>query len=101
MRKRSTIGSNPLDTVIPGSSRSSQKPAPVAQKPEMSRITFLWPLPLIEKLRDTVYWTPGSSMAGLVEQATADLLTRLAKKNGKPFPSRRTPLRPGRKIQSA
>ena len=99
MRKRSTIGSNPLDTVIPGSSRSSQKPVPVTKKPEMSRITFLWPLPLIEKLRDTVYWTPGSSMAGLVEQATADLLTRLEKKHGKPFPSRRTPLKAGRKIQ--
>ena len=99
MRKRSTIGSNPLDTVIPGSSRPSQKSVPVAQKPEMSRITFLWPLPLIEKLRDTVYWTPGSSMASLVEQATADLLTRLEKKHGKPFPTRRTPLKAGRKIQ--
>ena len=99
MSKRSTIGSNPLDTVIPGSSRPSQKAVPVAQKPEMLRITFLWPLPLIEKLRDTVYWTPGSSMAGLVQQATADLLTRLEKKHGKPFPSRRTPLKAGRKIK--
>jgi hypothetical protein len=99
MPKRTTIGSNPLDTVIPGSSRPSQKLFRSAQKPKMSRITFLWPLPLIEKFRDTVYWTPGSSMAGLVEQATADLLTRLEKKHGKPFPSRRTPLKAGRKIK--
>ena len=99
MPKRTTIGSNPLDTVIPGSSRPSKTTAPVDQKPKMSRITFLWPLPLIEKLRDTVYWTPGSSMAALVEQATADLLTRLEKKHGKPFPSRRTPLKAGRRIK--
>ena len=74
MSKRSTIGSNPLDSVIPGSRhtpKTSPKPfsAPLA-KSTMSRITFLWPLPLIEKLRNTVYWTPGSSMADFLDLKT-------------------------------
>lgn len=110
MSKRKTIGANPLDAVIPGP-RPQETPAraraarPRSAAPTLAarrqRITFQFPADLIERLRNAAFWSPGASMAGLAEQALAETLQRLEKQRGKPFPPRRHPLRPGRKVQAA
>lgn len=105
MARKSTIGSNPLDAVIPGktSPRKATKAArPKAKesktKPEApkERITVLIAGPVINRARDACYWTPGLTMAALVEAALDVEVTRIEKKRKEPFPARKGELRTGR-----
>ena len=70
-------------------------------KAKKERVTFQLPVDLIEKARDAVYFTPGATMARLMEDALVAELARATKKRGKPFPSRAgKALRTGRPIKS-
>ena len=65
------------------------------------RVTFQLPVDLIEKARDAVYFTPGLTMARLMEDALVSQLARTVKKRGKHFPSRGgKALRTGRPVKS-
>ena len=99
-RKASTIGSNPLDQVVPirpqGSLRSDDsEPAKAAAR---ERVTVALPADLMERARNAVYWTPGATLAGLVEEAVADALDQIEKRNGGPLKPRSSNLKPGRRI---
>jgi post-segregation antitoxin (ccd killing protein) len=54
---------------------------------------------LIEQARDAVFWTPGLTVAGLVETALKAELDRLEKRQGKPFESRKGELTAGRPVR--
>src|SRR5215213_6937435 len=102
-RRPSTIGMNPLDAVVPlgrpGDPASGEQavadtaPAP---KPAKERVTFQLPVELIERVRDAVYWTPGATMAALMEAALSDHLARLEERRGAAFERRGGALRTGR-----
>lgn len=69
-------------------------PSPPSQN---QRVTVSLPTPLIERLRNAVYWTEDLPMAGLVAEAIKDIVTKMEKANGRTFPQRVSPLRRGRR----
>lgn len=62
----------------------------------VERLTLNLPVGLIEELRNAVYWTPGSTLTGLVRDALRDCLARLEAVNGRRYPERLGQLRAGR-----
>jgi predicted DNA-binding protein len=53
---------------------------------------------LLERMRNLVYWTPGSTMNSLVEESLEESIKKLEEKKGDAFPQRTKPLQPGRKV---
>jgi hypothetical protein len=107
MARKSTIGTNPLDAVVPSrpagdppSDHPTESPSePKATRKE--RVTFQLPVDLIERARDAVYWTPGATMAGLMGHALDVELTRREQERGQPFPLRTGGIRTGRPVKAA
>lgn len=98
-RKASTIGSNPLDQVVP--MRRAEPPAPDPGEPKArERVTIALSAELMERARNAVYWTPDATLAGLVEDAVADAMDRLEQEHGGPFKARRANLKPGRRVKA-
>ena len=54
---------------------------------------------LVERVRNAVFWTPGMTMADLVEDGVRRALTAIEKKNGGPFPPRKSDLKGGRPLK--
>ncbi len=98
-RKASTIGSNPLDQVVP-LRRQEAAPRPELAKAARERVTIALPTDLMERARNAVYWTPGATLAGLVEEAVADAMDRLEQENAGAFRSRSGNLKPGRRMKA-
>ena len=69
----------------------SSRPSP------KQKITFSLPAPLIERLRNAVYWTGNRPLASLVEEALEALVTEMEEVNREPFPQRLSPLKAGRR----
>ena len=63
------------------------------------RFTVNLPPELIERARNTVFWTPGLTLAGLAEDALLKALGRLEKVNGGPFKERNGQLKAGRPVR--
>ena len=73
--------------------------ANVTKSPK-KRVTFQLPSSLIEKARDVVYFTPGLTMASLMEDALVAQLKVREKSRGRAFPSRAgAALRTGRPVK--
>ncbi len=66
---------------------------------DKQRATFQLPAELIEKARDTVYWTPGLTMNRLAEIALTNTLDCMEALRGDAFPPRGGPLKVGRHIR--
>ena len=60
------------------------------------RLTVSLPLELLERSRNTVYWTQGLTLAGLLEEALTASLDHREELNGQPFPTRLEGLKGGR-----
>lgn len=103
MARRSTIGANPLDAVVPlrrpvvAAATGGEVPEP--KKATKERATFQLPVELIDRARNAVYWTPGATMAGVMEMALEAQLERMEKKRGAPFPERDGALKSGRPVK--
>ena len=81
--------------------RPSEATKPVASPATKERVTFQLPVPVIERARDEVYFTPGLTMARLMEEALVAQLQRLESKRGKPLPSRgAAAIRTGRPVKA-
>ena len=63
---------------------------------ERKRLTVSLPLDLLERSRNTVYWTKGLTLAQLLEQALTCSLDQLERVHGQPFPQRLEDLKGGR-----
>jgi len=85
-------------TVPPHGHPVSNPPArrAVARK----RLTVSLPLELLERSRNTVYWTKGLTLARLLEQALTMSLDHREELNGQPFPRRLEDLKGGRPRKS-
>lgn len=103
MARRKTIGASPLDAVIPLGRRDEPRRArdPEPEKATKERVTFQLPTETIERARNAVFWTPGATMAALMEEALSVHLDRLEKKRGEPFPTRSGALKTGRPVKAA
>lgn len=51
---------------------------------------------LMETVRDAVFWTPGETIAGLIERAITAEIQAMADARGEPFPKRTRSIRLGR-----
>jgi hypothetical protein len=60
------------------------------------RMTVSLPTDLLERVRDAAYWTPSTTMAGLISSAIEELIKNLESQNGRPFSPRLQDLKPGR-----
>jgi hypothetical protein len=60
------------------------------------RLTVYLPVGLLERLRNTVYWTTETTVAGLLEAALTDSLNQKEYQRGGPFPRRLQELKGGR-----
>ena len=110
MNKRKTIGSNPLDAVVPMGTVEVTEVRPmveIAQEPEIElpapqtkqRLTVHLPVELIDRAKNVVFWTPGLTLASLAEQALEAVVTRLEEERGEAFPWRFEELRGGRPLK--
>lgn len=97
MPKRCTIGTNPLDAVVPAPPEvpAPPPPAPVGKE----RLTVHLPVELIDGVKNAVYWTPGLTLARLAEDALRQALADLEAARGAPFPPRERPLTVGRPLR--
>lgn len=68
---------------------------------ERKRLTVSLPLELLERSRNTVYWTKGLTLAQLLEQALNYSLDQRERLHGQPFPKRLEDLKGGRPPNSA
>lgn len=59
------------------------------------RCTFHISTAIASKARDVAWWTPGLTLAGLVEIALQREIARREKERGAPFEPRRSELTPG------
>ena len=96
MAKRKTIGENPLDEVIPKGTINEEE---VKKNPKKERLTFHLTKPLIERLKNAVYWTPGLTLAELGEQALREKIQEFEEVRGEPFPPRKNKLPTGRPMK--
>ena len=112
---RKTIGTNPLDAVVPDLSthnakvkatrknQNGQTPEDAtsaeAQRPAKERLTIHIPVPLIERTKNAVFWTPGLTLADLGERALEALVAELERQNGGPFQNRPHELKGGRPMK--
>ena len=63
------------------------------------RLTVHLPVDLIDRAKNAVYWTPGLTLAGLVEEAFTKALDQLEKKRGESLPPQRAELKGGRPLK--
>jgi hypothetical protein len=70
------------------------QPSPPSQN---QRVTVSLPIPLIERLRNAVYWTEDLPLAGLMAKALEDIVTQMEEANRGAFPQRVSPLKRGRR----
>ena len=95
MPKRRTIGTNPLDAVVPAPPEVPAPPAPVGKE----RLTVHLPVDLIDGVKNAVYWTPGLTLARLAEEALRHALAELEATREAPFPPRERHLTVGRPLR--
>jgi hypothetical protein len=85
---RKTIGVNPLDAVIPPRPLEPavqvQEESPAEKK---VRLTIHLRKDVQERLRAAAYWTPGETLAGIVERAVDAEVDRMEKERGEAFPA--------------
>jgi hypothetical protein len=105
-KRKTTIGSNPLDAVVPHPGRRpasiSPKETPAAsleEKKVKERMTFHLPVDVMDRAKNAVYWTPGLTLADLAAEALGDAVDRLEKKRGEPFRPRTSELKGGRPMK--
>ncbi len=117
---RKTIGTNPLDAVVPNltapqkagktpnrrtvrmDSDTEVAPEPVVAQPakvSKERLTIHISVPLIERAKNAVFWTPGLTLADLGERALETLVTELEKEHGGAFQPRPHELKGGRPMK--
>lgn len=90
----------PTAVPINGTSHAPKRRGPKLTVPAKERATFQLTPGLLDRARDAVYFTPGATMAALMEDALRSHLEKLEKKRGTPFPSRRgAVLRTGRPVK--
>lgn len=107
-KRRSTIGANPLDSLVPASAPASPSPSngqtknggakAASASTSRERLTVNLPVELIDRIKNAVYWTPGLTLTQLAEESFLKQLAKLEKERGEPFPQRDQPLKRGRPL---
>ena len=76
-------------------------PASEKKSKQKQRVTITLPVPLLERLRNAVYWTGHGTLARLITEALDEAVCQMEETNGQPFPERLAPLKRGRPSKKA
>ena len=89
MKKKQTIGSNPLNAYLQHSS-SPQEPKKAAkqEQPLKQRVTIHLTVDLIERVKNAVFWQPGMTLTSFAEEALEATLKKMEKTRGEKYPTR-------------
>ena len=70
-------------------------------KVKKERTTFQLPVDLIERARNTVYWTPGLTLSALLTEGLTLAIKNREKRDNQdePFPKRTGPVKTGRPVK--
>lgn len=68
------------------------------EKTNKQRITILLSGQLLDRAKNTVYWTPGLTLASLAEEGLKLVVERIERERGSSFPHRKEELKSGRPI---
>ncbi len=68
------------------------------EAPGKKQIAVVLSEDLVERAKDIVYWTPGVTLAGLVEEGLQRAVERRERANGGPFDARPAQLQSGRPV---
>lgn len=68
---------------------------------QKQRVTITLPGPLLERLRNAVYWTGHGTLALLITEALDKAVCQIEERNGQPFPERLAQLKRGRPSKKA
>ena len=99
-RRRPALGSDPLDSLVPGTlAESSSQKRKAKAKVRKIRAAFHLPMDLFDQARDAVYWTPGLTLSSLCEDGLRSEIVSLERKRGEGFPKRAAELKVGRPIK--
>ena len=109
MARKSTIGVNPLDAVIPAKLSAKAKVAPKKRPrpkaeatPEPTivreRLSILIPLDTVERARNAAYWDR-LAVAQIVDDAINAAVDRMERARGETYPEREEALRAGRPLK--
>lgn len=103
---RTTIGTNPLDAVVPdlralqdGAPAAAPNAEPAPNPMRKERLTIHLSAGLIERLKNAVFWTPGLTLADVGEQALTRFVDELEAEHGAPFETRSSELKGGRPLK--
>ena len=80
----------------PSEPQAEQRPKPPRSRPRGERVSVIIEPEMMETVRDAVFWTPGETIAGVVERALIAEIKRMTKARGEPFPHRTKSIRMGR-----
>ncbi len=94
----STIGANPLDTMIP--QPAAPQPAPAPALAAKRAVTVRLSETLLERLQAAVYWTPGATVTSILEESVGQALDAMEKANGGPFKAAAGAIKTGRRAGS-
>lgn len=103
MKKKKTIGNNPLSAYI-GSTKAKQtqtakEKTEKAAEGKTQRVTIHIDKDLINSVKDAVYWEPGLTLTAFAHEAFSKALEKIEKKRGKKYPKRKDHnLRGGRPV---
>lgn len=103
MVDRERRATSPSAAAVREAERARSSPAAdTGEKPEKAAkrsLTVHLPVELIDRVKNTVYWTPGLTLTGLAEEALRQVVDALEEQNGAAFPQRDEELRGGRPLK--
>jgi hypothetical protein len=70
----------------------------LADTSDRMKLTVQLPSQLLERARDTVFWTPGLTLTALAGIGLREAISTIERKHGRPLPHRTQRLRVGRPI---
>lgn len=74
---------------------TAKKPTPAKKVAVTVKLTS----ETVKKARSAAYWTPGTTMSSLIEDALVRELARLERSRGGPFPDKAVQLKSGRPVK--
>lgn len=95
-RRRDGVAISRMDALPDAQIHRTNGGKPASSPPQTQRMTVCLPAPLIERLRNAVYWTEQRTLARIITDALEDAVTELEHSNGGTFPPRLAALKPGR-----